>query len=293
MEQLYRNFARRCGRRHNNHHGGTITLNVDIDLNNQSWTPIGNSSCRFAGTFDGAGYTISGLTGSVGLFGYNSGTIQKLTLTDVNISGSTSVGGGIAAVNYGGTVSNCTVSGTVSGNQYVGGIVGQNSGTVTGCTSVVTVSGGTVGVLVGMNITMGTGGTVSKSYYYGSPAVGTGTISADNKQLYKLTLEMLVGEVDGITVTTSTGYECLNVGNVYYVPSNSTVTISSKDTAYVVYNMEGTTASFTVNSNTTVEVFIDEAPPWEGDGTEKNPYQIKTAADLQALSDKVSEDYTY
>ena len=67
------------------------TLTADINLTEQSWTPIGSYSNRYTGTFDGEGHTISGLQVSggdyVGLFGYvNGGTVQNVNLTNVRVS---------------------------------------------------------------------------------------------------------------------------------------------------------------------------------------------------------------
>ena len=114
------------------------TLTDDIDLGEENWTPIGNTSYPYTGTFDGGGHAISGLQVSggdyVGLFGYvNGGTVQNVNLTNVRVSGSDWVGS-VAGYNYNGTIQGCMVSGNVSGYDWVGGVVGYNyDGTVEGC----------------------------------------------------------------------------------------------------------------------------------------------------------------
>lgn len=75
--------------------GKTIELTKDIDLTGiENWTPIGidDSQKAFTGTFDGKGYTITGLTintdqNFVGLFGAVNGgaTIKDLTIDGANI----------------------------------------------------------------------------------------------------------------------------------------------------------------------------------------------------------------
>ena len=127
--------------------GKTIVLAADIDLNNQVWTPIGNgdSSFAFFGTFDGNGYTISGLnvpdTNAPGLFGCIFGTVQNLIVkgsvtVDENADGGDyGEGGGVVCENRG-TVQNCGFYGSVNdetGYLFVGGVAGGGYGKVLNC----------------------------------------------------------------------------------------------------------------------------------------------------------------
>ena len=128
-----------------------ITLTADIDLTGKNWTPIGTSfSNKYTGTFDGGGHTIKGLTVTtndqfVGLFGSigYAGTVKNVMMEDVQITSNRSLGfaGGVAGYSDG-TIENCSVSGSVSGTMYVGGVVGaQLEGSITGCSSSATVKG--------------------------------------------------------------------------------------------------------------------------------------------------------
>ena len=128
-----------------------ITLTADIDLTGKNWTPIGTSfSNKYTGTFDGGGHTIKGLTVTtndqfVGLFGSigYAGTVKNVMMEDVQITSNRSSGfaGGVAGYSDG-TIENCSVSGSVSGTVYVGGVVGaQWEGSITGCSSSATVKG--------------------------------------------------------------------------------------------------------------------------------------------------------
>ena len=128
-----------------------ITLDTDIDHTGKNWTPIGTSfSNKYTGTFDGGGHTIKGLTVTtndqfVGLFGSigNAGTVKNVMMEDVQITSNPSSGfaGGVAGYSDG-TIENCSVSGSVSGTMYVGGVVGaQWEGSITGCSSSATVKG--------------------------------------------------------------------------------------------------------------------------------------------------------
>ena len=125
-----------------------------------SWIPIGTSSSNpYEGTFNGAGHTISGLyinsssDSNQGLFGYvsGSGKIEKLSVSGT-VSGGMYVGGVVGR--NGGNVINCTFSGSVSGFGPVGGVVGSNNnGSVENCynTGSVTGSADIVGGVVGYN----------------------------------------------------------------------------------------------------------------------------------------------
>ena len=129
-----------------------ITLDKNIDLTGKGWTPIGTSfDNSYKGTFDGGGHTITGLTFTTndeyaGLFGWlnRAGTVKNVVMEGVQITSNRIYGGSIGGVvGYGwGTIENCSVSGSVSGTVYVGGVVGvQIGGSITGCSSSATVKG--------------------------------------------------------------------------------------------------------------------------------------------------------
>ena len=128
------------------------TLTADIDLTGKDWTPIGtNFYNSYTGTFDGGGHTIKGLTVTtndqyVGLFGRlgKAGTVKNVVMEGVQITSNHSLGyaGGVAGFSWGGTIENCSVSGSVSGTVSVGGVVGiQWEASITGCRSSATVKG--------------------------------------------------------------------------------------------------------------------------------------------------------
>ena len=129
-----------------------ITLTADIDLTGKNWTPIGTDyDNSYKGTFDGGGHTITGLTFTTndefaGLFGWlnRAGTVKNVVMEGVQITSNQIYGGsigGVAGYSWG-TIENCSVSGSVSGTVYVGGVVGvQIGGSITGCSSSATVKG--------------------------------------------------------------------------------------------------------------------------------------------------------
>ena len=129
-----------------------ITLDKNIDLTGKGWTPIGTDyDNSYKGTFDGGGQTITGLTFTTndeyaGLFGYlnRAGTVKNVVMEGVQITCNQIYGGSIGGVvgSSWGTIENCSVSGSISGTVYVGGVVGvQIGGSITGCSSSATVKG--------------------------------------------------------------------------------------------------------------------------------------------------------
>ncbi len=171
--------------------GKTIKLGNDIVLNDttnwrdwatsnselKQWTPING----FSGTFDGDGYTISGVyintstsasasdrQGLFGYTGYNSGMIKNLGVVASYIKGAGRVGG-LVGHNEGGTITNSYTTGNVevaSNNGTVGGLVGYNQGgTISNSYATGNVEGASdAGGLVGDNV----GGTISNSYAIGN-----------------------------------------------------------------------------------------------------------------------------
>ena len=128
-----------------------ITLDKNIDLTGKGWTPIGTSfDNSYKGTFDGGGHTITGLAVTtndqfVGLFGYlnRAGTVKNVVMEGIQITSNHMFGctGGVVGYSWG-TIENCSVSGSVSGTDCVGGVVGsQKAGSIIGCSSSATVKG--------------------------------------------------------------------------------------------------------------------------------------------------------
>ena len=128
-----------------------ITLDKNIDLTGKGWTPIGTSfDNSYKGTFDGGGHTITWLTVTtndqfVGLFGYlnRAGMVKNVVMEGIQITSNHMFGctGGVVGYSWG-TIENCSVSGSVSGTDCVGGVVGsQKAGSIIGCSSSATVKG--------------------------------------------------------------------------------------------------------------------------------------------------------
>ena len=159
--------------------GEYVSLTANLEFNGSQtnqWVAIGQYDAQnqksnyFAGTFDGNGYTISGVyidktTNYQGVFGYSTGTIKNLTVEGTIIGGS--YVGGIAGYSTG-TIVNCVNKCTVKGRgSYIGGIVGGSNGKIEKCYTTGNVSGTnttdgrSVGGIVGINLT---GGSISTSF---------------------------------------------------------------------------------------------------------------------------------
>ncbi len=138
-----------CGKLTANITVNETVLNADGSLVSSTsslvaWTPIGNKTHKYTGTFDGDNYTISGLyldayTSSataatdankcIGLFGYcENGNLKNLTVKDSFFGGYQDVGGIVGTLwDSKASMENCTSYATVKGHQSVGGIVGATS----------------------------------------------------------------------------------------------------------------------------------------------------------------------
>ena len=194
-----------------------ITLPADIDLTGKDWTPIGTDyDNSYKGTFDGGGHTIKGLTVTtndqfVGLFGYldKAGTVKNVVMEGIQItsnhvlmSGNT---GGVVGYSWG-TIENCSVSGSVSGTNCVGGVVGsQKAGSITGCSSSAIVKG-----------TRYVGGVAGEKWGTMTACYATGNVTLEINSPQDLSGGGVVGLNGGSTVLA-----CYATGNVNSKGSNT------------------------------------------------------------------------
>ena len=280
---------------------GTVTNGDEL----AQWTPIGNSeSTAYTGTFDGNGKTISGLyinnstADDQGLFGYvgSSGTVQNLSVSGT-VSGRMYVGGVVG--DNRGNVINCAFSGSVSGSGHVGGVVGYNNSSVENCYNTGSVNGSIeAGGVVGLN----SGGNVENCYN--------------------------IGEVSGMHVGGVVGYNdgpvknCYNTGKVTgssdYSHIGGVVGYNHSDSVIGCYFLTGTAekgigsddsatgATAVDDLNELCQKFKDDTNTWTihpvlgrpvlnenkegGLGTKEHPYEIKTAAQLENFRDLVNDE---
>ena len=202
-------------------------LTADITATDAAWTPIGNESRNYIGTFDGQEHAIAHLSNAsvssapeyVGFFGVigPNGIVRNVKLVNVNLAaplygpahdeyGEGTGSGGVVGYNSSGAVKNCSVSGVVKDGCYSGGVVGLNSGTVVNCCNAGNVSGVVAGGIACYNIA----GTVENNYNTGNVSgriAGGGIVGASCGD-YKLLIRGVVKN-------------CLNAGAVEVIDSDA------------------------------------------------------------------------
>ena len=244
-------------------------LTGDIDLAGAAWDPIAPASGyvteAYAGTFDGDGHTISGLsvsatTANQGLFGViNGATIQNLTVKGDVRSSKGYVGGIVGKVQQG-TVTNCGFFGTVTttatgSTAYAGGIAGSAGNTasqtaaIQNCVSGAEVTGGVSGGIVGYGKYL----TLANCY-------NTGAISGSSR----------AGGIAGQLQNNCKASYCYNIA-----------TVSGSGTAADICDFLYTSASLD-------HCYYQTALSGAGAGTTENCEQITTPADLL---DKLGEAF--
>ena len=252
-----------------NNLAGSYILMSDIDLGNSvwgevyaggGWEPIGTSAANFTGTFDGNGYSISGLfinrpgTSYIGLLGYvNSADIQNMWLEDVSVTGRNTVGGLVGYINNSSITDSC-VTGSVTGLSTVGGLVGYiNISSITDSYVIGTVDGtNTVGGLVGKN---NDGSSVNKSYtnvavtgseYYIGGLVGENNGGSSVNNSYATGAVNGNSRVGGLVGQNHTS-------NVSYSYSTGNVTGASLVGGFMGYKYSGIVASSYYNTCTAIQ----------------------------------------
>lgn len=182
------------------------TLTEDINMTGKEWTPIGNTFQTYNGTFDGQGYSITGLNAS-SLFGGigESATVKNLQLVDVELYESSGGTAGIVTNNYGQVIA-CSVTGNINAFSTVGGIANANQGSITACWFAGTLRKNESGGIVNYNFSIG---SITACYWCANTDKGVynnegGTVEAT--------------KVDDSTVTWQTAVDGMNAaltGNDY------------------------------------------------------------------------------
>lgn len=164
-------ISEQVNKKHKDFKGQTLTITDDVDLKEVKWTPIGNATHMFKGSFDGGGKTISNLridnneSNNTGFFGYVQGAdknnkieIKNVVLENIDVKGAWRTGGLIGNCGNYASISNITVKGLVKIEGYsdVAAVVGGNCKTISNITvnvengSYVQSTVGTVGGVVGL-----------------------------------------------------------------------------------------------------------------------------------------------
>ena len=244
-----------------------LANDITYDGTENNFTPIGNSSHYFLGTFDGNGrHTISGINinskdNDQGLFGYFQGTVKDVVLHSSTIIGQNYVGS-IVGHNNGGTIRNCLVTSTTVRGENKGAIVAHGHG------------------------------TLANNYYYNC-TVGDATINVGTN----------MGDVDGArsvhTLTlpagvTATG-ESVDIDATTYYAAGTSVTLSAKgytitggytvkDAQNKEITLTGSNTFVMPTSDVTVTVASITVIQMKGSGTEKDPWIIMYQSQMEQLA---------
>ena len=256
----------------------------NLDENGENYTPIGTYNTNFQGTFDGQGYTISGIRlkkmgkentqdGKQGIFGViKDATIKNVVLNDAIITGCNQVGGIVGDTNSKNTIENCLVL-----NSEINNTLGTQCGAILGMYS--------------SNVTL------KNNYYYhctvNGKTVDIGTYLDDKPTnngalcVYTMTRQRNIRAA----AEPIFNYRKTN----YYLPGTP-VTLSHVDgftmTAYTVKDANDNNIDLT-NGNafktpaSDVTITADlTAIPWEGEGNPSKPYLIEYPSQLDLLAKK-------
>ena len=216
-----------------------ITLDKNIDLTGKGWTPIGTSfDNSYKGTFDGGGHTITGLAVTTndeyaGLCGWlnRAGTVKNVVMEGIQITSNhgSSQAGGVVGFSRG-TIENCSVSGSVSGTVYVGGVVGaQIGGSITGCSSSATVKG-----------TVDVGGVAGEKWGTMTACYATGNVTLEIAPINNIDVGGAVGFNGGSRILA-----CYATGNV---TSTGSSTVNVYIGGFCGYNSTTVTACYWKNN---------------------------------------------
>ena len=257
---------------------GTVINQEDLS----EWTPIGNEAHRYTGTFDGNGHPISGLyidsrADDQGLFGYvsSSGTVQNLSVSG-SVSGNNYVGG---VVGYNdGTVKNCYNTGSVNGSIEAGGVVGHNGGNVENCYNIGEVSGNYVGGVVGYNH-----GPVENCYNTGKV-----TGSSDYNYIGGVVGYDIIGNVTGCYFLQTTGVN-ENLSGIGGGSAEGAKSLTAdrfkKQENFTNWDF-GSADTWTIHPVLGRPVLNENKEG--GDGSPDSPYEISTADELENFRDIVN-----
>lgn len=277
----------------------------DINLEGEDWKPIGTALDPFTGKFDGNGHKISGLavngdaSDDQGLFGVNAGIIQNLTV-EGSVTGENNVGGIAGTNTSAGIIRDCISNAEVTGQDNVGGIVGKNEGSVIRCSTK------TDGKAESGSGEADKGSVTGKGNNTGGIAGNNEGTIKDSTNNADVTGGSSTGGVAGNNGTAGTVNNGGNNGNVSTSggDSGSTGALVGKndntagDSVSGAYKKDETT-----NKDLTgiggeadadgIKAVTDgdvgnPTKSFEGSGTAKDPYKIKTEDDLKKLAELVN-----
>ena len=210
---------------------------ADIDLwvapwnSGTGWDPIGNSTTAFTGNYDGGNFTISNLyineslAEIKGLFGYIvTSTVENINLANVNVTGENYTGALVGYSYSASYVTNCSSTGSITGLNHVGGLIGNTDLAYTlNCSSSADVAGAeSIGGLIGMNdeseiTNSNSTGTVTATGYYSGVLAGYININSTISNCYSngsVTGSYYIGGFAGYATSNTLISDCYSSGTL-------------------------------------------------------------------------------
>ena len=279
-------------------------INDDLDFKNKEFYVFGTSSNPFKGYLLGGAHTISNLDikglNSVGLIGYMSaGSVIGLNLENINITGNNYVGGIVGNEPSSSTITlkEISISGDITGNKYVGGILGYTTTTSTSNT--------VKSVIVNANITGtdyvgGIGGKIS-SYTTIQGVVESGSISAPSGKAGKLVGSggSSTGYIsDAVTITRSTtGKDGTSYSSSYIGNKHSIGMFDGVLDTWISGDNDSTGYYIDYNNSGKLDIYSTERRPMEfnlkGSGTNEDPYIINNTDEWKQAVLKNKGEYYF
>ena len=293
--------------------GLTYTLAADVDMSAHTWVPIGTVEHPFSGTFNGNGHVIKGITRNTefphnGLFGYVSGSanIQNVVVQASLTGNSVATGAVVGTFASTGTISNVEGAGTLTGGALttaLGGIAGNNSGTIHSSFAVASLTSNasaTMGGLVGVN-----SGNLYNSYangtLAGSASIKGGLVGANNSgcnvkncyavlgsQTFPAFANTNAGAIEYCYADLANGYVGTNTGTLQNHGTYGNPQSSTKHLDYMYRDNLITLASGTSNTyvpaNGTVTYSRNHIPVWNGLVSALNQWVEGNPAGISGLS---------
>ena len=294
-----------------------LKLDNDIDLSGvdpngdgSGWVPIGGyrmepySDFSFKGSFDGGGHVVTGLNINreadvQGLFGSiaSGAQIKNLGLLDIDIAGKRSVGGIVGSLNNKSKIQNCYVTGSIKGNELVGGIAGSAHGIIESCYSTSAVSGNMmVGGIAGEaslqsdknRPTIKNCAALNPSVTASASKVGRVAGLVDSGSTLSGNIAFGGMTVNGSTVSGGTAIDKdgATKSAAEIIADNFFETLFSNDTAWTYET--GKLPGFGAAVEMPAHIVDGTDPNFRGEGTEANPYQISTPEQLAKLAELVN-----
>ncbi len=283
------------------HPNAIATVTADIDMDASIWVPIGNSSVKYKGTFDGKGHVISGLhsllvNDDAAMFGVTEGATIQNTVAVVEFNGNSINKGTFIGTMIGGTLANVEAAGDLIGKANtvnMGGLVGLATTSETITTKPTIHSGFSVNTLIAENAETVVGGLVGNNggnlfNSYANVTMGEGNVATVLGGLVGINQENCIVENCYVINPIGPAFAYNNMGTINYcyaatgvtnyVGSGSTGTLLGQSNYGAVLDRKAIGYLYDDNKVTKVDnnPYISETLTYKNIGGEDTPGQTNS-----------------